>query len=882
MDSSISIRKFYELVDLYKYGSIDGEKTELVIRPLYENGKYSDTKRIISIGLQGGLSRDRDTFVADIKDFDTKVMPYLINYFEGDEKLEFNQVSRSTMENITSKSIYETETGNLFYLETLNNSLFDIVEGRREIVKKNTNKRSISKLEKDYDEILQYAKKTKDRNILYDEKYSENEKLELNQMFSLLAANNIVNISNSSNSRLANEKLIDEYINNEKFNEELKEKINRDKSKLAIFLGAYARINKKLDLNDNKIREILYFANYYLINTEYFDLRRKSKFSLMSEEQKINSRSKQSEIIKLREKVLSDDISNEEKRLVSEICDELLQFLELKDNKKDISKEINRVEDTNLVLYNDVVLNDYFELQNSIDLILGGKLDNENYEFIIEREGNIRKVRLSIINSLSRGDEFNFIFTDVREFDNRIKTIIDSLMNNKELGNTNVLDVSNQSDLTSNGNKILLKGYDKDFYEREEKVLKATSFDKLHEYVINYKIRTNPQNELDIFERDTLIPYNPINQREKLDIEFATYWNVMAGIFETPGDKMIGEVYAFGKGREILFNIMNEYFTNIILNDEEFDLLDIKRKFAESQVENSLVIFNRLFRNQYYIDYVLKYYKSIVNEKNIDNQYDKEELKELEQPILDYALEQDNMISNENNKINISPSEEEQELISLKEQIVNALWSAVDQSKKEELKKGAYEQANLLNLENEIIKSAEEEAKRLDEHNKLIKEADIQAKLLRLKEEIIASAETQARELFEQDNDKELINAINISSDYLTKENPSVFTIYFRTPDEAELTISTVFLDNEKILFKKNYSKDKIMELSTLLTEEYKKYNKINYLKPFIFDTLNTNKSGLLIFGTDDNTFRISKAPNDVVEKYNNEFINEKGKKVVL
>ena len=78
----------------------------------------------------------------------------LINYYEGDEKLNLEVISRSTMDNVTSKSIYETETGDLLYLETLNNSLFDMVNSRRETVVERVVKPPKSQEEKDWEEML--------------------------------------------------------------------------------------------------------------------------------------------------------------------------------------------------------------------------------------------------------------------------------------------------------------------------------------------------------------------------------------------------------------------------------------------------------------------------------------------------------------------------------------------------------------------------------------------------------------------------------------------------------------------------------------------------------------------------------------------------------
>ena len=65
MDTSISIKELYKLIDLYKYASVIGERVEVIVTPYFNDGKWDDSKRVITIGLQGGSSRDRDTFIVE-------------------------------------------------------------------------------------------------------------------------------------------------------------------------------------------------------------------------------------------------------------------------------------------------------------------------------------------------------------------------------------------------------------------------------------------------------------------------------------------------------------------------------------------------------------------------------------------------------------------------------------------------------------------------------------------------------------------------------------------------------------------------------------------------------------------------------------------------
>ena len=65
MDSSLDVKKILDIIDTYKYRSITGERVELVVSPLHDDGKYDLSKRKVTIGLQGGLNRDRESFIVN-------------------------------------------------------------------------------------------------------------------------------------------------------------------------------------------------------------------------------------------------------------------------------------------------------------------------------------------------------------------------------------------------------------------------------------------------------------------------------------------------------------------------------------------------------------------------------------------------------------------------------------------------------------------------------------------------------------------------------------------------------------------------------------------------------------------------------------------------
>ena len=104
MNTSYDIKKILELIDLYKYGSIAGEKVEIVVSPLMENGDSS--KRLITIELQGGVSREKDSFVVENgKELDEKVLPLIISHYTKDDSLTKWNIVNSGLDGITIKDI---------------------------------------------------------------------------------------------------------------------------------------------------------------------------------------------------------------------------------------------------------------------------------------------------------------------------------------------------------------------------------------------------------------------------------------------------------------------------------------------------------------------------------------------------------------------------------------------------------------------------------------------------------------------------------------------------------------------------------------------------------------------------------------------------------
>lgn len=637
MEPVISIERLLELINLYKYASIEGEKTELIIAPLFVNGKYDEVKRVITIGLQGGFSRDRESFIIDSKDFDSDILPFLINYYENDDKLEMTYSNVATLDNQTSKAIYETETGDLLYLETLDKNLFATVNEKKENYIGKQARGQKTKEEKDWEEMLSYAKKRRTTTNFYKEIFKDPEEINiLEEMIGVLSNEKKVNISNSNRAIKNNIGFIEEYLEKSNINDELKKKIRNKANirKLATVLGAEARIKTKLDLNDEAVKSKLIYVRDVLSETEYFDMRFSKKFADSPEDKKSYGRNKQTEALRLKEELLSRGDNKNAK-----FCDELIEHLEVKSRKISSTTNIKKIEDAKFEAHSEVIVDNYEELLDAVQLVLGARVNREHFEFIIKKnEHNQREVRLSITNGISRTDDFNFLFNNGDTFDLILKDFVKYMNVTDKPVIINVDRDFDKAIESSTNNQILFKGYGKDFsidevYGEEKapqkqiiRKINGTSFKELNNYYNKFKVKANENNKTEIFYKKTNEQYYPSTDREQWDIEFATYWGIMLGIFdENPENKKIN-MYA-----ERIFSEINDFFTLAIIDERHLEYEEVKEFVINAldkyNVLNPTGVFERFMPSPLFLDYFTNYYNNIIEEEeyefdNLENTVD--------------------------------------------------------------------------------------------------------------------------------------------------------------------------------------------------------------------------------------------------------------------
>jgi len=512
VDESVKkISDIYELIDLYCGASIAGEKVEIIVTPRKDN----PNEREITIGLQGGLSRDRDTFI--VKNgllFDSQILPQIMEHYSyGDQFNPDWNIVLTTQKEATSKAVLETESGNLLYIETYNNNIFDRLKNKK--VEEPEKVASITPEQKDWEKIIEYAK---ERNVMQDfferGNLTDEETKNLRELLTILSdirefvpktrrehRNEIAkNVEILLNAQEWSEELVKIGIDRETYektsellanglNEKilgtaLTEKFARlvqNERKLNLYIQT--RSKKDKEFSKEKFQAKVKFAISELSKKDYFELRNASEE--VHEEHKLDKkygRNCPGAIASLKERYEKNEdpeITTEEQRNeYITYCDELLEYLEAK--AKSI-KNKPRKENTDIEFvpylpnemvetYNSEYTDEesFVQLLDRIDLCKAGRINNEKFELIIEHhpeDKNKRLVRLSLTDGVSRHDDFYFDFKNGVEFDQRINEIIDRVSENDEIKNRDEIPVNVPGEIdrtttmltTNEGNEILIK-----------------------------------------------------------------------------------------------------------------------------------------------------------------------------------------------------------------------------------------------------------------------------------------------------------------------------------------------------------------------------------------------------------------------------------------
>ena len=259
------------------------------------------------------------------------------------------------------------------------------------------------------------------------------------------------------------------------------------------------------------------------------------------------------------------------------------------------------------------------------------------------------------------------------------------------------------------------------FYDTE------VSFEQLHEYVRKYRI-SNTNGPLQIFDRETSLEYIPKTDEEKRNIEFAFYWLTKAGIDEDKDDVVFGEKAAFSDDAKKLFDLLDVQFKESIKRGIDVDLESLKKQFHSSEVKNADRIYERLFENKYYLQYVIEYYKNSLGISKSDTA----NLKDLADVVESVPKQAEELQKNNEN-------------IEIKNDALNLAKEIINEKEKKLIEESAKVEAKNIEVRkqyDEILSSAKEEARNINEKNK--------------KADLMNGAEEQAREIINKAEQKEI------------------------------------------------------------------------------------------------------------------------------
>ena len=344
---NLTLKEVHDLIDLYKYASIEGEKVEFSVK------STSDNKRIISIELQNGHERDKDTFVfEDGEFFDDKIYPELLSYFSSDDPLLKWTV---TKEEDLYEGFNETQSGDSLYLSTYKENYIESLDEKVEKVKdeETYKKTPLTNEDKIWDEIILYANGRRVMQDFYKGSNFTKEEIEKIYNFVINLAENVkeINYGKSKKARNNNEKYLNDLFNNRQ--DELEKMgldskiINQIKntsmiSKLAVLVGVEKRIRKRLDLDNEEIKNKIEFATSELDKVDFFNLKNAS-LEQFKDQNFIESKPKA--LKKLISNLDNKEVYKEEtKETYQEYCNQILGYLERK------SKNNKKVEKTSLNL----------------------------------------------------------------------------------------------------------------------------------------------------------------------------------------------------------------------------------------------------------------------------------------------------------------------------------------------------------------------------------------------------------------------------------------------------------------------------------------------------------------------------------------------------
>ena len=464
---NISLRNVFETIDLFKYGAIEGESVEIIVSPYEEDEKYDDSKRVVTIGLRGGFSRDRETFVFNNgEEFDALILPQILAYFESEDKMGKWEVTEPGIEGAAIKGVSETESGNLVFVAAFNKALYEELDKKKEQTEETTKykKTELTDEEKAWRGILSYVKGRSEKIDFSGYSLTDEEVSELYRLVELIANEELTGekIVFTSKADVTAQNIANLLKNpvllQNNFSAEFLEKISKTVSLdvLTKLVINEKRFDNKFDRENPIVLAKVDFARVQLggMKSNYF-----------------GSRNHREVIEKLKEEYLSSDsYTPEEKERYIKYCDEILGFIDKTKRNRDKVEETTVDLDAPLDATREeqLIVDDYDKLIEAVDLMRLGKKDEEHYEFIVEPtpgDPTKRNVRITLMDGVSKLDSYSFMFTNGEMLDTRLREILDRIFKDDPNFETVVQFVNIPGEetkkhslrYTRDGNEILIK-----------------------------------------------------------------------------------------------------------------------------------------------------------------------------------------------------------------------------------------------------------------------------------------------------------------------------------------------------------------------------------------------------------------------------------------
>lgn len=901
MDSSKS-NKFevlFEELELFLNASIVGEKVELTVAPTSDN-----KSRIVTLGLQNGLSRDRKSFEISNGDlFDKEVLPIIINYYQQADPFKSNIKVDPAKVGATQKNVFETESGNLLYLETYNNKLVDNLIDNKYLFN-STFQSSLSKQALEWQAILEYAKQRRVVGDFLRLTLSSEERKRLEWFVDNFSNNKKIVLGTTKKSKDKIIKNLEILLSASEYNENIEKlgidnqayqfiKNNLDKSllaklkntinieHLATIMQARGKLEQFLSKNKDTLtvsptefKNKVNFAIEELGKTKYYEKRNASYKSFSQNNEKQNYTDNCVGEVKRLQKYYEES-RNLNFKSYSSYCNELLDYLEIKakqasarrQNIKIISSDAFEVKEYNQRVNNVDFKTNLEDLIDKIKLCKEARVDKENYEIIIKKDAtNLEKrlVRVGLINGISGSDYFEFEFNNGDEFDfvGLPKIIATVTENDKIVEKNESFEKTSVNRLlvkTENGNELLI---DSEIINKIP-TSKKTSVDR----------KTNEVNSYDKkdFEelKEYLILFQEVEKRKKeqgsgklSEIGINSLKKMEERLKELESSKKIFALYEeINNGNIKINNYDKKYLDNNSLSEIEppnnivvnkKDSLNVLREQIRTGLDNKeqTVSFEELkYLNEMY-KFVIKGNNLAITTKKTNKEYHPKSLEEFNS--VSFALYWDKVVRVNNNLDSFSEDNKR-------------LFAIVDNNFRESIKKG-------LPIDFDSIKKKFLDTKYSNAtlvYERLFKSSKHKEYLVNhyLKQMGISDVKS-ADEFLKKDSDREdkynpvrqIREAYEIATEYSKEDKKAALRVHFPKDNdkEVEVVVSHGSGSDDSILFFERFDKEKFMrEMIYDICNIYTENSSPASLKVY---GDNSNKKVLIATGVNDNILQVTNA----------------------